>query len=173
MPKKKKKEPNPIFAPKRLELEVQEVTESNFAALRNFKQELNNLLRWTVLIAPDSPPYDEGAFLLEVNFKPDYPFMPPRLHFVTKVYHPNVQENGLICMPILFVENWKPTTRMTQVLQVLVALMNDPIAEMPIRADLGKMFLMDHDKYMRLATDFTKQTALPRPPFKKYKPPKK
>lgn len=48
----------------------------------------------------ENPPYNKGAFRIEVNFPAEYPFKPPKINFKTKIYHPNVDEKGqvsLIC----------------------------------------------------------------------------
>ena len=62
----------------------------------------------------DSPPYNKGAFRIEINFPAEYPFKPPRITFKTKIYHPNVDEKGQVCLPIISAENWKPATKTDQ-----------------------------------------------------------
>ncbi|CAD7687773.1 unnamed protein product [Nyctereutes procyonoides] len=62
------------------------------------------------LIVPDNPPYDKGAFRIEINFPAEYPFKPQKITFKTKIYH-----------PIISAENWKPATLTNQVIQSLIA----------------------------------------------------
>lgn len=62
----------------------------------------------------DSPPYNKGAFRIEISFPPEYPFKPPKITFKTKIYHPNVDEKGQVCLPIISAENWKPATKTDQ-----------------------------------------------------------
>lgn len=61
-----------------------------------------------------SAPYNKGAFKIDINFPLDYPFKPPKITFKTKIYHPNVDEKGQVCLPIIQPENWKPATRTIQ-----------------------------------------------------------
>lgn len=69
---------------------------------------------FTVLPTQDNPPYNRGAFRIEINFPAEYPFKPPKITFKTKIYHPNIDEKGQICLPIIQAENWKPATRTDQ-----------------------------------------------------------
>uniref|UniRef100_A0A8C2RVY4 UBC core domain-containing protein n=1 Tax=Capra hircus TaxID=9925 RepID=A0A8C2RVY4_CAPHI len=66
-----------------------------------------NLLTWQGLIVPEHPPYDKGAFRIEINFPAEYPFKPPKITFKT-IYHPNIKEKGQVCLPVISAENWKP-----------------------------------------------------------------
>lgn len=56
-----------------------------------------------------------GAFRVEIQFPPEFPFKPPRLMFLTKIYHPNVDPEGLVCLPIILPEKWKPATKVERV----------------------------------------------------------
>lgn len=62
----------------------------------------------------DNPPYNKGAFWIEISFPCEYPFKPPTIRFRTKIYHPNVDEKGEFCLPIISAENWQPSTRIDQ-----------------------------------------------------------
>lgn len=74
---------------------------------------------WAILNAflfslQDNPPYDKGAFRIEINFPAEYPFKPPKITFKTKIYHPNIDEKGQVCLPVISAENWKPATKTDQ-----------------------------------------------------------
>lgn len=40
--------------------------------------------------------------------------MPPKVTFTTKIYHPNVDSSGRVCLAIISKENWKPNTKTYQ-----------------------------------------------------------
>lgn len=122
-----------------------------------------NALFWKGLIVPDNPPYNKGAFKIFIEFPAEYPFKPPKITFKTKIYHPNVDEKGQVCLPIISAENWKPATKTNQVIQSLVALVNEPEPEHPLRADLAEEFTKDKKKFMKNAEEYTKKFGEKRP----------
>lgn len=134
------------------------------------------------LFLQDSPPYNKGAFKIEINFPAEYPFKPPKINFKTKIYHPNIDEKGQVCLPIISAENWKPATKTDQgdyyssiffadiliiilhiVIQALVALVNEPEPEHPLRADLAEEYLKDKKKFTKNAEEYTKKHSERRP----------
>ena len=72
--------------------------------------------------AQEHPPYNKGAFKIALAFPTDYPFKPPKVTFSTKIYHPNVDEHGAICIGILKGEAWKPATKIEQGIVVVVVV---------------------------------------------------
>uniref|UniRef100_A0A8C3EL22 E2 ubiquitin-conjugating enzyme n=1 Tax=Corvus moneduloides TaxID=1196302 RepID=A0A8C3EL22_CORMO len=68
----------------------------------------DDLFHWqaTIMGPPDSA-YQGGVFFLTVHFPTDYPFKPPKIAFTTKIYHPNINSNGSICLDILR-SQWSP-----------------------------------------------------------------
>merc|ERR1711968_357129 len=62
----------------------------------------DDLFHWqaTIMGPPDSP-FAGGVFFLNVHSPTDYPFKPPKINFTTRLYHPNINSNGSICLDIL------------------------------------------------------------------------
>ena len=127
-----------MAATRRLHKELQELRENGLKSFRNIIVDEQNILNWTGLIVPENPPYNKGEFKIEINFPAEYPFKPPKIAFKTKIYHPNIDEKGQVCLPIINAENWKPATKTDQVIQSLIALVNDPEPEHPLRGDLAE-----------------------------------
>lgn len=75
-------------------------------------------------IFQENPPYNKGAFRIEINFPAEYPFKPPKINFKTKIYHPNIDEKGQVCLPIISAENWKPATKADQGMYIDVNTFN-------------------------------------------------
>jgi len=62
----------------------------------------DNMRYFNVAIAgPSDSPYESGIFRLELFLPADYPMAPPKVRFLTKIYHPNVDKLGRICLNIL------------------------------------------------------------------------
>eukprot|EP01083_Nonionella_stella_P066862 176443_1 len=60
-----------------------------------------------VINGPKNTPYENGRFILVMLLPMEYPFKPPRVKFLTKIYHPQVNAKGKIALEIL---KWKWTT---------------------------------------------------------------
>lgn len=68
-----------------------------------------------------------------------------------------------MCLPIIGPENWKPATKTDQVIQALLALVQDPEPEHPLRADLAEEYTKDKKKFLKNAEEYTKKHAEKRP----------
>ncbi|THH11422.1 hypothetical protein EW145_g666 [Phellinidium pouzarii] len=67
-----------------------------------------NMFSWqATIMGPGDSPYAGGVFFLDIMFPTDYPFKPPKVSFSTKIYHPNINANGSICLDILR-DQWSP-----------------------------------------------------------------
>ncbi|XP_058472553.1 ubiquitin-conjugating enzyme E2 L3-like [Solea solea] len=152
-----------MSATNRLKKELAEIHKGGQKNFCNIQVDESNTLLWQALIVPDRPPYDKGAFKIEIIFPTEYPFKPPKITFKTKIYHPNIDDKGQVCLPIISADNWKPATKTSQVIQSLINLVNSPEPEHPLRADLAEEYTKDHAKFLKNADDFTKRHSEKRP----------
>lgn len=71
----------------------------------------DNMLEWKCLLeGPADSPYKLGKFPVNISFPKEFPFKPPIVKFTVKVYHPNVDDDGSICLGMLKTDAWKPST---------------------------------------------------------------
>src|SRR2546429_7368155 len=74
------------------------------------------------IMGPGDSPYAGGVFFLAIHFPTDYPFKPPKVNFTTRIYHPNINSNGSICLDILR-DQWSPALTISKgMLGILVKI---------------------------------------------------
>ena len=115
----------------------------------------DNLYIWeAVVIGPEGSPYAGGMFKLSINFPLDYPFKPPKIEFLTKIYHPNIHSNGAICLDILK-DMWSPALTISKTLLSISSLLTDPNPRDPLVADAADLYLRNRSEYERIAKEWT------------------
>ncbi|KAK7353313.1 hypothetical protein VNO80_18758 [Phaseolus coccineus] len=119
-----------------------------------------DMFHWqaTIMGPPDSP-YAGGVFLVTIHFPPDYPFKPPKVAFRTKVFHPNINSNGSICLDILK-EQWSPALTISKVLLSICSLLTDPNPDDPLVPEIAHMYKTDRNKYESTARSWTQKYAM-------------
>ena len=68
--------------------------------------------------------FSGGVFFLNIHFPTDYPFKPPKFAFTTRIYHPNINSNGAICLDILR-SQWSPALTVSKVGGVKAGLLSE------------------------------------------------
>lgn len=111
----------------------------------------NNMFHWKVTITgPDNSPYQGGIFSLAIYFPINYPFKPLKVSFIICIYHPNVGQNGGICLEILDSE-WSPTLTISKVLLSIRSLLSDPKLDSPLIPEIANVYREDLKRYEKLA----------------------
>ncbi|KAF2068404.1 hypothetical protein CYY_010271 [Polysphondylium violaceum] len=118
-----------------------------------------DLFHWTATImGPKDSPYEGGVFFLNIHFPTDYPFKPPKISFTTKVYHPNINASGSICLDILK-EQWSPALTIPKVLLSISALLSDPNPDDPLVPEIANMFKSNRAQFDANAKEWTRKYA--------------
>ena len=101
----------------------------------------DNLFKWIGIIqGPSGTVYEGLEYRLILEFPNGYPIIAPKVKFESYCFHPNVDENGNICLDILR-EKWSATYDVQSILVSIQSLLADPNNESPLNdqaADLWK-----------------------------------
>lgn len=125
-------------------------------------------------------PYAGGVFFLTITFPTDYPFKPPKVSFTTKIYHPNINSNGSICLDILR-DQWSPALTISKgqnfdallmlkdadkgdlcdaglvVLLSICSMLTDPNPDDPLVPDIAHLYKTDRPRYEASAREWTRK----------------
>merc|ERR1711871_118641 len=119
-----------------------------------------DLFHWqATIMGPQDSPYQGGVFFIAIHFPPDYPFKPPKVNFQTKVYHPNVNSQGSICLDILK-EQWSPALTISKVLLSICSLLTDPNPDDPLVPEIAHIYKTDRQRYEETAREWTRKYAM-------------
>jgi ubiquitin-conjugating enzyme E2 D/E len=120
----------------------------------------DNLTNWNAtMIGPIDTPYEGGKFIVNIDFSDNYPFKAPKVHFKTKIFHPNIkQDTGEICAQAIE-NNWVPTLNARFVIESLVTLLKNPNADHPLEAEIAEIFSKDYKGFCTKAREFTSNYA--------------
>ncbi|KAI8338354.1 putative ubiquitin conjugating enzyme [Chlamydoabsidia padenii] len=120
----------------------------------------DDIFHWEAsIMGPDESPYQGGVFFLHIQFPTDYPFKPPKINFKTKIYHPNINSNGSICLDILK-DQWSPALTISKVLLSVCSLLTDPNPDDPLVPELAHLYKTDRTRYEATAKDWTRKYAI-------------
>ena len=119
----------------------------------------DNLYEWNAtIIGPKETPYENGVFKLTIYYSTDYPFISPKIKFDTKIFHPNINSSGSICLDILK-DNWSPALNICQILLSICSLLDDPNPDDPLVPEIANLYKMNIDKYKETARSWTQVYA--------------
>ncbi|KAK2953123.1 putative Ubiquitin-conjugating enzyme E2 5A [Blattamonas nauphoetae] len=120
----------------------------------------NDLFHWqATIMGPSDSPFQGGIFKLSITFPNDYPFKPPHCKFETKVFHPNINANGSICLDILK-DQWSPALTISKVLLSICSLLTDPNPDDPLAPEVAHIYKSDRRRYNQTALEWTQKYAM-------------
>ena len=113
-----------------------------------------NQLKATVCGPPETP-FEGGVFTLMVVIPENYPFVPPKIHFQTKIWHPNISsQTGAICLDILK-DQWAAAMTLRTALLSIQALLSSPEPDDPQDAVVASQYKEKPDEYNQTARYWT------------------
>lgn len=108
----------------------------------------DNILHFILTLTPDEGLYKSGTFSFSFNLPQNYPHEPPKVKCQQKIYHPNIDLEGNVCLNILR-EDWKPVLNLNAVIVGLQFLFLEPNASDPLNKDAANDLQQDRDRFRR------------------------
>uniref|UniRef100_A0A3B5LHQ2 Ubiquitin-conjugating enzyme E2 G1 n=1 Tax=Xiphophorus couchianus TaxID=32473 RepID=A0A3B5LHQ2_9TELE len=116
----------------------------------------DDIYKWeVVIIGPQDTLFEGGFFKAYLTFPYDYPLRPPKMKFITEIWHPNVAKNGDVCISILHEpgedkfgyekpeERWLPIHTVETIMISVISMLADPNSDSPANVDAAKEWRED------------------------------
>ena len=135
-----------ILAEKRLQSEIKA-----FDALPNvlfFPSPDHDLFSFTITITAEEGYWKGGTFSFHFDFPPNYPYKPPKVKCVEKIYHPNIDAEGHVCVSILR-EDYSPVLSLNHFVQSLLFILYCPNMSDPLEEHIAILYQTDSKKFIR------------------------
>jgi len=132
----------------------------------------SNIYEWELmLIGPDGTLYEGGFFNAILKFPKDFPNMPPEMRFITPMWHPNIHEDGKVCISILHPpgtdehntqelaeERWRPVLGVEQIIISVISMLSDPNDESPANLDAAIQWREDNKGFKKKVREVVRKS---------------
>jgi len=122
----------------------------------------DDIYKWEVLIiGPPDTPFEGGFFKAALDFPREYPLRPPKMRFVTDIWHPNIDKDGNVCISILHEpgddkwgyekanERWLPIHTVESIMISVISMLADPNDESPANVDAAKQWRENYAEFKK------------------------
>lgn len=125
------------------------------------------------MIGPADTMYEGGFFKARLTFPPEFPLLPPKMRFLTPMWHPNIYPDGVVCVSILHApgddqygyedagERWMPVHTVESILISVISLLSSdkPNTDSPANVDAAKEVRTDFAGYKKKVRRLVRKSA--------------
>ncbi|KAK5286179.1 ubiquitin-conjugating enzyme/RWD-like protein [Cryomyces antarcticus] len=147
---------------KRIMKELSEITQSPPQGMKVSLVDESDVHVWEILMdGPEQSVYAGGHFKLLLTLPKDYPFKPPTLAFTTKIYHPNVTNDGkgAMCLGLLRPDEWKPPNKIAAVLDMTRSILVEPNLDDAVEGAIAEEYRTRRKEFDRKAREWVGKYA--------------
>ncbi|CAI4215187.1 unnamed protein product [Parascedosporium putredinis] len=108
----------------------------------------DDILNFILTIEPDEGMYRGGVFTFTFAINQNFPHEPPKVRCREKIYHPNIDLEGKVCLNILR-EDWKPVLNLNAVIVGLQFLFLEPNASDPLNKEAADDLRQTREMFKR------------------------
>ncbi|CAF2520543.1 unnamed protein product [Rotaria sp. Silwood2] len=131
----------------------------------------SNPYAWNViLVGPADTLYEGGFFKARLDFPKEYPIKPPKMKFISEIWHPNIEKNGDVCISILHEpgadqfgyerasERWSPVQSVETILLSVLSMLSDPNCDSAANIDASIMWRDDRAAFKKKVSECVRKT---------------
>lgn len=111
------------------------------------------------LRGPSGTPYENGTYDIEILLPEDYPMVPPKVLFITKIFHPNIDKLGRVCLDILK-DKWTPALQIRSVMLSIQILMGNPDPDDFLDIEAADLWKKDPNGARKRAKEWNQKYAM-------------
>lgn len=138
-----------------LEKEYKQLKECTELPINNCEYVNNDKKHWKIVFEGSKfSPYEDGYFTLELLFnKGTFPKYGPEAKFITKMFHPNIDSNGHVCINHL--NSWNSSISIISVIFGILEILDNPVPSGGYSNEARKLLETDEEKYYKKVQEYT------------------